>query len=256
MNKPALGARRATRLALVLSMVLAGALPQQAIANGDPKDLNLLPSSVSLFPSRVRNLVPSALQLVPSAIDLVPESSQWRMPLSNVRVSSFFGALRGRRAHGGVDFSIPRDTPVMATDRGIVVASTNRYEGDSNYGNVVVIEHDQGVRSLYAHLNARHVNVGDEVAAGDTIGLSGNTGRSTGPHLHLEAFRSSARIDPGELLLASLEDHALPSALHAKRIGFEAAGSAKGKVGQSAKAGSRSKKNPRPKRASAGHKRA
>lgn len=242
MNTVASRARRATRLALVVSLGLAGALPHSALANGDPKEINLLPSSVNLFPARVRNLVPAAIELVPAAIDLVPNSSQWRMPLSNVRVSSFFGALRGRRAHGGVDFSIPRDTPVMATDRGVVVASTNRYEGDSNYGNVVVIEHEQGLRSLYAHLNARHVNVGDEVAAGDTIGLSGNTGRSTGPHLHLEAFRSSARIDPGELLLASLEDHALPSALHAKRTGFEVAGSAKGKIKQESKAGSRHKK--------------
>jgi murein DD-endopeptidase MepM/ murein hydrolase activator NlpD len=242
MNKLAPGAGRAPRLALVLSLALACALPHSAMANGDPKELNLLPSSVNLFPARVRHLVPAAIELVPAAMDFVPQPSQWRMPLSNVRVSSFFGALRGRRAHGGVDFSIPRDTPVMATDRGIVVASTNRYEGDSNYGNVVVIEHEQGLRSLYAHLNARHVNVGDEVAAGDTIGLSGNTGRSTGPHLHLEAFRSSARIDPGELLLASLEEHALPSALHAKRTGFEAAGSAKGSVEPSAKASSRTKK--------------
>ncbi|CAN7614391.1 M23 family metallopeptidase [Pseudoduganella sp. LjRoot289] len=131
-------------------------------------------------------------------------------------MSSFFGALRGRRAHGGVDFSTPVGTPVKATDSGVVVASTNRYEGDRKYGEVVVIEHMNGFRSLYAHLNSRDVKVGDEVAAGQSIGESGKTGHSTGPHLHLEAFYNGARTDPKNLL-AGLDETALPSALTAKQ---------------------------------------
>jgi murein DD-endopeptidase MepM/ murein hydrolase activator NlpD len=156
-----------------------------------------------------------AMPDLPEPEPVVLPPLQWRMPLDTIRVSSFFGAARGHHAHAGIDFSIPRDTPVMATDGGVVVASTNRYDGDRKYGEVVVIEHLNGLRSLYAHLNQRSVNVGDEVAAGQPIGLSGATGHSTGPHLHLEAFRDGARVDP-QILLASLKDNALPSALRDK----------------------------------------
>jgi len=143
--------------------------------------------------------------------------ARWVSPLANIRVSSFFGALRGKRAHGGVDFSTPMNTPVMATGPGVVVASTNRYDGDRKYGEVVVIEHLNGFRSLYAHLNKRSVNVGDEVSAGQAIGLSGATGHSTGPHLHLEAFENGKRVDPRNLL-AGLEEGALQSALKARQF--------------------------------------
>lgn len=146
------------------------------------------------------------------------KQAKWLWPLegAKARVSSFFGALRGRRAHGGVDFSTPVGTPVKATDSGVVVASTNRYEGDKKYGEVVVIEHLNGFRSLYAHLNTRDVKVGDEVAAGQHIGQSGKTGHSTGPHLHLEAFYNGVRTDPKHLL-AGLDDTALPSAFSARK---------------------------------------
>ncbi len=143
---------------------------------------------------------------------------KWHMPLDNVRVSSFFGALRGRRAHEGIDFSVPSGTPVTATDSGTVVASDTHYRGDRKYGNVVVIEHASGLRSLYAHLNQRDVSVGDVVGVGERIGLSGSTGHSTGPHLHLEAWRDKSRIDPKALLLANLSEHALPSAMRAARV--------------------------------------
>lgn len=153
----------------------------------------------------------------PAAADKSAKS-KWLWPLESAkaRVSSFFGALRGRRAHGGVDISTPVGTPVKATDSGVVVASTNRYEGDKKYGEVVVIEHLNGFKSLYAHLNTRDVKVGDEVVAGQSIGQSGKTGHSTGPHLHLEAFYNGARTDPKNLL-AGLEESALPSALSAKQ---------------------------------------
>lgn len=158
---------------------------------------------------------PALAQSAPAAAE---KPAKWHWPLegAKARVSSFFGALRGRRAHGGVDFSTPVGTPVKATDSGVVVASTNRYEGDKKYGEVVVIEHMNGFRSLYAHLNSRDVKVGDEVAAGQSIGESGKTGHSTGPHLHLEAFYNGTRTDPKNLL-AGLDETALPSALTAKQ---------------------------------------
>jgi murein DD-endopeptidase MepM/ murein hydrolase activator NlpD len=173
---------RTISIRLIALFLAAGSLPQAALADTQPSDA----------------------------------PAQWRMPLDGGRVSSFFGALRGHRAHGGVDFSTPVGTPVMATDGGVVVASTNRYEGDKKYGEVVVIEHLNGFRSLYAHLNRRSVNVGDEVAPGQPIGQSGKTGHSTGPHLHLEAFQNGMRTDPKNLL-SGLDEVALPSALSARQ---------------------------------------
>lgn len=178
---------------------------------------------------------PAAAMPMPEPMDIPPPqpqqqlqqeekdalAQQWRLPLEGGRVSSFFGASRGRRAHGGIDFSVPRNTPVMATNDGTVVASGMGYLGDRKYGNVVVIEHEGGLRSLYAHLNKRNVNVGDSVTAGELIGLSGATGHATGPHLHLEAYENGTRIDPNRFMLANLEDNALPSAMHAKRTGVE-----------------------------------
>ncbi len=183
--------------------------------------------------------MPEPLDIPPPQEEKEPKDSllqQWRLPLEGGRVSSFFGAARGRRAHGGIDFSVPHNTPVMATNDGTVVASGMGYLGDRKYGNVVVIEHEGGLRSLYAHLNKRNVSVGDSVTAGELIGLSGATGRATGPHLHLEAYQDGTRIDPNRFMLANLEDNALPSAMHAKRTGVEEVPPAPHKAGKGRKA--------------------
>jgi murein DD-endopeptidase MepM/ murein hydrolase activator NlpD len=178
--------------------------------------------------------LPQLAQALPEPHEPAAEPAQlkWRMPLDSGRVSSFFGALRGRHTHEGIDFSVPSGTLVTATDGGTVVASDTHYGGDRKYGNVVVIEHASGLRSLYAHLNQRDVSVGDVVSIGERIGLSGNTGRSTGPHLHLEAWRDKTRIDPRALLLANLNDSALPSAMR----------SARSKAKESAHPGTKAKK--------------
>jgi len=187
--------------------------------------------------------MPEPLEPEPQA----PQPQHWRLPLDGGRVSSFFGAVRGRRAHGGIDFSVPSGTPVMATSDGTVVASTNAYKGDRKYGNVVVIEHEDGLRSLYAHLNKRNVNVGETVTAGELIGLSGSTGHSTGPHLHLEAFRNEARIDPNDLLLANLDDMALPSAMHTKRLSADEIVTTKAPSGKGGKSKAKSRGKERDK---------
>jgi len=179
------------------------------------------PAAAMPIPEPLDAPVPQPLQQLDENEPKEAASQQWRLPLEGGRVSSFFGASRGRRAHGGIDFSVPRNTPVMATNDGTVVASGVGYLGDRKYGNVVVIEHEGGLRSLYAHLNKRNVNVGDTVTAGELIGLSGATGHATGPHLHLEAYQDGTRIDPNRFMLANLEDNALPSAMHAKRTGVE-----------------------------------
>ncbi|MTW12320.1 peptidoglycan DD-metalloendopeptidase family protein [Pseudoduganella eburnea] len=138
----------------------------------------------------------------------------WQAPMQRLRVSAFFGVLHAPtgRTHGGIDFATPTGTPVFAPADGVVVASTNRYLGESKWGEVVAIEHANGLRSLYAHMDRRQVKEGDHVAAGQQIGTSGATGKATGPHLHMEVTRNGGNIDP-QALLGNLEANATRTAL-------------------------------------------
>lgn len=84
--------------------------------------------------------------------------------------------------HNGMDFAAPEGTSINAVKNGIV---TSVISNDSGYGNYVVITHNDGTRSLYAHQSEVNVSVGQTVVAGQKIGEVGSTGKSTGPHLHL-----------------------------------------------------------------------
>lgn len=103
------------------------------------------------------------------------------MPTSG-RLTSNFGRRWGRN-HNGIDIAAKTGTPIYATDNGIIVESEYQSNG---YGNIVKIDHQNGYISYYAHCSKLYANVGDVVAKGDLIAAVGNTGRSTGPHLHFE----------------------------------------------------------------------
>jgi len=89
--------------------------------------------------------------------------------------------------HNGVDYALPMNTNVLSNVSGIVTESS--YDADG-YGNYVVVKDGTGKLHYYAHLNKSNVNVGDIVNVNDSLGLSGSTGRSTGPHLHYEVKSS------------------------------------------------------------------
>jgi len=113
------------------------------------------------------------------------------------RLSSGFGWRRhpvfgGRRHHNGIDIAAPHGANVVAADRGTVIISAY----SSGYGNYIVINHGNGMTTLYAHLSSRRVSVGTTVARGQLIGLIGSTGVSTGPHLHFEVSVNGSRINP------------------------------------------------------------
>ncbi len=99
------------------------------------------------------------------------------------------------RQHNGIDIAIPTGTPVKAVAPGVVVYSGSR----SGYGNTVIVEHYNGVITLYAHNSRILVSEGQAVSADSTLALSGSTGRSTGPHLHFEAWQSGTNITPAFL---------------------------------------------------------
>ena len=94
--------------------------------------------------------------------------------------------------HNGVDFGSGRDTEIFSAADGKVILS----KFGKGYGNYIIIEHNDGISTVYAHLNARNVEEGDRVSRGQLIGLSGSTGRSTGPHLHYEIRVSGTPVDP------------------------------------------------------------
>ena len=94
--------------------------------------------------------------------------------------------------HTGVDFAVPVGTPVQSMMDGVV---TFAGYSPSGYGYLVVVE-NQGIQHLYAHLSRIDVSVGDRVDAGEVVGLSGDTGRSTGPHLHWEVRVDGKPVDP------------------------------------------------------------
>jgi murein DD-endopeptidase MepM/ murein hydrolase activator NlpD len=125
-----------------------------------------------------------------NSIALVDSASRFVCP-NQTKVFSRFGMRHGRR-HQGVDLPLKTGTPVVAAFDGRVRASTY----NKGYGNLVIIRHENGLETFYAHLSKREVEVGDWVRAGDEIGLGGSTGRSTGPHLHFETRYQGYAFDP------------------------------------------------------------
>ncbi|MDR1728390.1 MAG: peptidoglycan DD-metalloendopeptidase family protein [Acidobacteriota bacterium] len=112
-------------------------------------------------------------------------------------ISSAFGVRRDpftgkSRFHKGVDIAAPAGTPVVAALPGKVVAAGN----EGGYGNTVMVEHEDGLRTRYAHLSSINVKVGDRVTSEDTLGTVGSTGRSTGAHLHFEVLRHGKPVNP------------------------------------------------------------
>ncbi len=94
--------------------------------------------------------------------------------------------------HKGLDFSAPLASPVWVTAPGVVVEA-----GQIGLnGNLVVVDHGYGFRTAYAHLSQIKVKIGDAVKAGQVVGLMGNTGRSTGPHLHYAVYHNGELVDP------------------------------------------------------------
>jgi murein DD-endopeptidase MepM/ murein hydrolase activator NlpD len=104
---------------------------------------------------------------------------------------------RGDRFHTGIDFTAATGTPVTAAGDGVVVDAGRRAGG---YGQIVEIEHEQGVTTVYAHLSAVLVEPGQRIARGSTVGLVGATGDATGPHLHFEVRVRGAAVDPASAL--------------------------------------------------------
>lgn len=117
------------------------------------------------------------------------KARSWETPVASYHIGAAFGRAGALWAHNhsGQDFVVPSGTSVRAVHGGVVVKAGGNGAGDGPaYGNAIVIKHDDNTYSQYAHLSQVKVWVGQSVTTGQQIGLSGNTGNSTGPHLHFE----------------------------------------------------------------------
>ena len=184
--------------AVLLSGLLGGPLVSPAHALDIDADEAFVPGTEALA-------VP-----VPSVQDI-----EWHWPLYG-RVTSQFGWRRdpkgrGRRMHAGIDIAAAPGRTVRAAGEGLV-----RFAGRAAaYGLMVEIAHPDGHRTRYAHMNALYVKCGQKIEGGDPVGAVGNTGRSTGPHLHFELRDGRTPVDPAVIAI----NFAQPIDAHADQKG-------------------------------------
>ncbi|MGN1080858.1 MAG: M23 family metallopeptidase [Acutalibacteraceae bacterium] len=118
----------------------------------------------------------------------------WPTKTTGFYISAYYGDGRN---HKGIDIAVPTGTEIFAADDGIV---TNSGFDAGGYGYYVIITHTDGYKTVYGHCSVLLVNTGDTVSRGDLIAYSGNTGNTTGPHLHFEVRYNGDRIDPAPFL--------------------------------------------------------
>lgn len=143
-----------------------------------------------------------------------PEWSGDFIPPIDTTVSEGFGTRRtfnGKLAsiHRGLDYHAKPGTPVVASNSGQVVLARKLYYE----GNCVFLDHGEGFMTIYMHLSRIDVHDGEKVEKGQAIGLSGATGRATGPHLHVSARWQGAYLDPAQLWALPLPDLQAPAAV-------------------------------------------
>lgn len=149
----------------------------------------------------------ASLEAQGSSLDTIPSG----FPLTG-DISSTFGYRlnpfnRKLQRHTGWDIATAIGTPISATANGVVVTAGMSSIG---YGLHVIVDHGNGLKTLFGHLSSIEVSVGQEVYLGDEIGLVGSTGNSTGPHLHYEVRLNDAPIDPGPFLVREVSENPMP----------------------------------------------
>lgn len=154
---------------------------------------------------------------IPAIPPIVPEPGKYR-------VSSRFGGRRdpvygGWRHHAGIDFSMKKGSPVYATGDGVVESVAFQFYG---YGNQVVINHGFGYKTRYAHLNTATVVEGMKIKRGEQLGEVGNTGKSTGPHLHYEVIYRGKAVNPNNFLDLTMTSDEYKSMIRRREIQSEA----------------------------------
>jgi murein DD-endopeptidase MepM/ murein hydrolase activator NlpD len=180
-----------SRYAQLRAMLGAGVtLPGTTPAAGDsrPGDdrLYVAPPMIAGAPSAMDSAAPPG----PS----IP--SRWPLSVPSYRTRGLAEGDPRTEAHGGIDLAVPAGSEVRASGGGQITETGT----DSAYGLYIRINHGSGYESMYGHLSRAVVTRGDQVRAGQVIGLSGSSGRSTAPHLHFEILRRGRSVDPLSLV--------------------------------------------------------
>lgn len=201
--------------AQILSITNAGKTSQVIVREDDGEDYYLPSDAVN---AAIKNLsqqtqqkedrlasLAQKLSTQPTTITNMPTTGSYagngmltvRPITSSARMSSGFGyrihPVTGKtQFHKGMDFAAPIGTPIYATGNGVVTFSG----WGTGYGRYVEVDHGNGTVTRYAHTSANYVNVGDTVYANQQIAAVGNTGRSTGAHLHYEVRQNGQAVNP------------------------------------------------------------
>ncbi|MCP4895979.1 MAG: peptidoglycan DD-metalloendopeptidase family protein [bacterium] len=176
--------RRPRSLLAIVAAILVGAV---MVPSGDTASLPDAEPDVSA-------------ELAGSAVNS-NDAPDFQSPLTDVRLSWAYGPARDpfddtKVFHKGIDLAAKSGTPVVAPAPGLVEVSTMDYEPVRGAGTVVVLDHGNGWKTRYYHLSELGVIAGQDVKAGEVIARVGSTGRSTGPHLHLEVWNNGEHVDP------------------------------------------------------------
>jgi murein DD-endopeptidase MepM/ murein hydrolase activator NlpD len=193
----------------------------QRVTIADPRQVNPEPDDLRRI-AREQELI---VQAFSTFNDTAPETLALDLP-SEGRISSSFGLRRvlnnePRQPHSGLDIAAPEGTPIIAPAAGRVL-ETGEYFFN---GRTVILDHGQGLVTMYNHLSRIDVAKGARVARGERIGEVGRTGRVTAPHLHWSVSLNNARVDPA-LFLSSEVRKQDASGLHPAALGGALAGSA------------------------------
>lgn len=170
---------------LLLFLFSAGALSCSSFATRQHRQINAMAADVEAFnPQNSGTRTPD------------PSSSRaeyiFDWPINRARLTRGYLPHK-RRPHLGIDLAAPKKTPVFAAHQGMVIYAGRDFRG---FGNMILIESGHGWASLYAHLDKILVSEGQKVKIGESIALVGNTGRSSGPHLHFEIRKNKGPVDP------------------------------------------------------------
>ncbi|MCB1051324.1 MAG: M23 family metallopeptidase [Acidobacteria bacterium] len=163
-------------------------------------DLSLIEQSSQLLEARIDSLDEAYKQkseLLDSTPSILPARG-WLSSGFSHRVDPF---TRKRAFHSGLDISAPIGTPVYAPASGVVTVQGLQ----GGFGNTIVISHGNGLETRYGHLSRFNTAKGRKVKRGDLIGYVGNTGRSTGPHLHFEIHKDGQAVDPLKYVLEDVK---------------------------------------------------
>jgi RNA polymerase sigma-54 factor len=162
-----------------------------------PLDACMVPLWYDAFPhNRVNPYGRTKVDMLPDEINIVlaKDSTDFCFPVKDMKTSPY--GWRWQRGHHGVDIRLRTGEPIHAAFDGTVRIASRM----GGYGNCIVLRHPNGLETLYGHLSKINVKLGQQVTAGEVIGLGGNTGNSTGPHLHFECRFLYQPFDPEWIL--------------------------------------------------------